>query len=343
MKSIANRQPQDLLKLKLFKNVLGDDYKLSKKQEAEAYQFLKKYKKPNSFKRLVWFIKYDLDGYTSRMEESIILGSSITKQSMVVRYGDVEGITRWEAYCNRQAETNTFAYKKETHGRTLLDFENYNKSRACSLKNLIKRHGEEKGLELWKEVCDRQRYTNLLEYFIEREGDREVGIEVWKKVNFEKSSKNRIKKLALDNDISLDEAAQTIVGNFRCHRSNGEEIFVRNLEEELNEKIKYSCFTKQVCIWSKELDAPVFYDVCCSKHKKIVEYYGDYWHANPKEYFSDAFIKQTGLTAGEIWKIDSAKQKAALDRGFEVMVIWESEYKLFPVETIRRSAQWLRS
>ena len=65
----------------------------------------------------------------------------------------------------------------------------------------MKRHGADAALLLWEQICDRQRYTNTLEYFIQREGDVEKGTQVWKRVNSQKNSINRIKSLAKETKL----------------------------------------------------------------------------------------------------------------------------------------------
>ena len=63
------------------------------------------------------------------------------------------------------------------------EIDEYNKSRAVTRENLIKKHGEEEGLKIWKRYCDKQKYTTSLEYFIEKYG-KEKGEEKYYRQNF---------------------------------------------------------------------------------------------------------------------------------------------------------------
>lgn len=71
------------------------------------------------------------------------------------------------------------------------------------------------------------------------------------------------------------------------------------------------------------------YDFTDVKNKKIIEYNGDDYHANPKKYLSEdkphPFRKN--VTAQEIWDKDDLKIKTANKNGFEVLIIWDSEYR----------------
>lgn len=69
------------------------------------------------------------------------------------------------------------------------------------------------------------------------------------------------------------------------------------------------------------------YDIYIPSKKMIIEYNGDYWHANPKTYESDWFNKSNKLYASEIWDRDKTKKLLAEERGYNFLVVWENEYK----------------
>lgn len=102
----------------------------------------------------------------------------VTREKMIKRWGLEEGERRWQQYCNKQSETNTFEYKKEKYGWTQEMFDEYNSSRAVTLENCIRRHGEEKGKEIFEKYREQQRYTTSPEYFIEKYGE-EKGKEIY--------------------------------------------------------------------------------------------------------------------------------------------------------------------
>lgn len=59
----------------------------------------------------------------------------------------------------------------------------------------------------------------------------------------------------------------------------------------------------------------------------ILEIQGDYWHANPKHYIdTDEFHFSHGkFTAKDVWEQDEKKRKLAVDSGYKICYIWESE------------------
>lgn len=85
-----------------------------------------------------------------------------------------------------------------------------------------------------------------------------------------------------------------------------------------------------------------FYDLTSEKNKKIIEFNGDYWHANPLAYSPLRICGRNKLTAQQIWDADTAKIKLAEDHGYQVKVVWESEYKKNPKKVIEECAAWLK-
>ncbi len=69
------------------------------------------------------------------------------------------------------------------------------------------------------------------------------------------------------------------------------------------------------------------YDLMIPDKKVIVEFHGDYWHCNPKQYASDYVNKKKSMYAHEIWAHDARKKSAAESAGYRVICVWDSEYK----------------
>jgi hypothetical protein len=74
-------------------------------------------------------------------------------------------------------------------------------------------------------------------------------------------------------------------------------------------------------------------------NKKIIEFYGDYWHANPKKFTEQHRIHKR--SAKEVWERDNIKINDLRNLGYDVLVIWESEYKSNREATIKKCIQFL--
>jgi hypothetical protein len=64
-----------------------------------------------------------------------------------------------------------------------------------------------------------------------------------------------------------------------------------------------------------------------SKTNTIYEFLGDYWHGNPNIYASNDLNPSTQITFGEMYKSTMERLDAIRSCGFNVVYIWESEYK----------------
>ncbi len=58
-----------------------------------------------------------------------------------------------------------------------------------------------------------------------------------------------------------------------------------------------------------------------------IEYYGDYWHANPTKFDASFINEKTSMSAIQIWEKDKIRVQTLEDLGFMVIIVWENDYK----------------
>lgn len=78
-------------------------------------------------------------------------------------------------------------------------------------------------------------------------------------------------------------------------------------------------------------------DFLCGKN--IIEYFGDYWHANPLIYLETDSIRKK--TASQIWAHDCAKINDLIAAGYNICIVWETEWVLNPDQTFKRCDKFL--
>ena len=261
--------------------------------------------------------------------------TAVTLENLIQKYGIEQGTAKWESYKKKQAYSNSFEYKQNKYGWSRDQFDHYNLSRAVTLENMITKYGESQGIQKWQDYCDRQAYTNTKQYFIEKYGEV-LGLEKYKNINKAKAT-NNAHHLAEKLNISIDDAVEIILNRQQnIFSSNLELEFVEQLEKIIG-PLEFSNKTKPFGKWSAYLDTYVVFDI---KHKNcIIEFNGDYWHANPLLYVDTAVIRNK--TAKDIWQKDFLKLKTAQDLGFQTLVIWESEFKKDKWQTVQKTAQWI--
>ena len=71
------------------------------------------------------------------------------------------------------------------------------------------------------------------------------------------------------------------------------------------------------------------YDFTDKNRKKIIEYQGDMYHANPHVYesYDNPHPFKKDKISKEIWEHDKRKKERAEKDGYEVIYIWDSEYR----------------
>lgn len=77
--------------------------------------------------------------------------------------------------------------------------------------------------------------------------------------------------------------------------------------------------------------------------KKIIEFYGDYWHCNPREsrFIPEYYHPYLRMTAYEKWEFDKNRIERLKNAGYEVMIIWEMDYNKDKKTTIKECKKFL--
>lgn len=71
---------------------------------------------------------------------------------------------------------------------------------------------------------------------------------------------------------------------------------------------------------------------------KVVEFYGDYWHKNPK-FYSDTDKEIKSIHDRDKLRLDRLKNKYGVD----ILVVWEDEYRTDKEGTIKKIINFLKS
>lgn len=106
-----------------------------------------------------------------------------------------------------------------------------------------------------------------------------------------------------------------------------------------NDKLYYGDNEKRFDIFNDEYRF-VYVDLFNENTNKVVEFYGDYWHANPIFYKEDDIIGVKKSVVKDIWQKDKNRIDA-IQRKFNVQIkiVWEHDSKNENV--ITETARWL--
>lgn len=240
---------------------------------------------------------------------------AITLSNLVEKYGEEEGLVRYNQYREKQAYTNTFEYKQKMYGWTREQFEDFNRSRAVTVKNLVKKYGEDEGILRFKEYCDRQAYTNTLEYFVEKYGKDE--------------GKSRYESVSKSKRFFYSKISQKLFNSISDQFPNLTCRYATKLGE------KYI-----------KLKNRYFIDFYIDELNYVLEFNGDLYHANPNIFSEDEkplshFLHN--ITSKDIWEKDQNRISDLIENNYIVDVVWESDYIKNPKETVDQIVHKIKS
>lgn len=131
---------------------------------------------------------------------------------------------------------------------------------------------------------------------------------------FSKFEKDMVDSIINELNLDLD------IDDINCYKNS--QFQLSNVNEECNNKIFSYDFKFE---------------------NKIIEFNGDFWHMNPDIYDSDYCHPYTNLSAEEKWKFDEIKFECAVQNGYDVLTVWESEYNENREATIQKCISFLIS
>lgn len=269
------------------------------------------------------------------LERKVILlrGLGHNRQSKIyftTQYGERLGEIKFKEVQTFQALSNSKEYK----GMTDEEFKRYNNSRAITLKNMIKKYGKEEGTKVFNEYREKQRYKKSKQRYIDEFGEEE-GLKIFKEINKKKVHNLENYQRKYGKEEGLRRYSDFLVSR-RCSFSKMASSLFRKTESSLNRNditYIYQPKTEEFPIYQK--NRSFFYDFCIPELKFIIEFNGDVFHGNPQS-FNESDCPNPfdrTLTAKQMWLNDKEKIDLAKSKGFDVMVIWERDYRNDP-ETI---------
>lgn len=224
-----------------------------------------------------------------------------------IKYKDIDNV---EEYISEFAKE---AIKDRVHPTTKEYYLNKGYSNEDSEKMLSNRQST-----FSKDIC------------VDKYGEEE-GLRIWV------DRQERWQKSLLDN------------GNVKCGYSKiSQDLFNEIIKYYIIEDIPYVYYAiknKEYYISRKNFGF-FSYDFTDINKMKIIEYNGDQYHANPDIFgpndYPHPYYKESGPTSNEIWKRDKLKIDLAKSEGFDVLVIWDSEYRKDKNKTIEKCLKFLQ-
>ena len=113
----------------------------------------------------------------------------------------------------------------------------------------------------------------------------------------------------------------------KCGLGNHSKVCIKWLENIMNkEKIFIqhagNIGEKEVLIDNKKYR----FDGYCEKNNTVYEFYGDFWHGNPKLYNSEYYHPLNKVKFGDLYNKTLSREELIKNNGYNLINIWESDY-----------------
>lgn len=188
--------------------------------------------------------------------------------------------------------------------------------------------------------------TNI-EYYLNQGMSEDDAKEALRKRQATFSLYKCIKKYGEEKGLEIFNKRQKIWNkNMQKTYKNGKytqsPIAKKLFEEIINRiEINHDDIIEEKYIFNDNLHKGYLFDF--SYKNKLIEFNGDYWHANPTKYKETDFIKAKNQSAKQIWEYDKIKIETAKLQNFKVLIIWESEYNENKEKTIQKCIDFIKN
>jgi len=166
----------------------------------------------------------------------------------------------------------------------------------------------------------------------------EIAISMKENLRLKNLGKKSIRKgLTYEEEYGIEEAKMK---KQKIRKARAKQIFP--LKDSQPEVIIQN-FLKQLGIeffthiYMKEIEHSYQCDIFIPSTRTIIECDGDFIHCNPDRYSPDfiRYPKYETKTAKDIWERDNARTKELLEKGYNVIRIWENKIKKMSLEDFK--------
>lgn len=282
--------------------------------KAQKYYFMK------ANKYGAYCFGYSYDEYKKICSMTV----GVTEKSMIKKWGEELGIQKWNEYKRKQSVTNTFEYKKKKFNWNKEQFDEFNKSRAVTLKNLQNKYGKELGEIYFNDYVEKQKLTKSHEYMINKYGEEKT-----KAINQSKGQtlSNYIKRLGKIEGLKQYEI---MLSHHKNYFSKVSQKFFDEIDKYISQKYTTYYATKNheygVNLYNNDY---IRLDYFILELNLCIEFNGTYFHADPRFFNKNDYPNPHNkvLTAKVIWENDNNRYKKLKEyRNIDTIVVWEYDY-----------------
>lgn len=148
------------------------------------------------------------------------------------------------------------------------------------------------------------------------------------------SSNSKEKKTKIEETNLEKYGFKNAWGHVKSYSNISQELF-NSIYLLLDDKIKkytyYGSLNKEYVLYrdiENNRNIRPDFAIVSPEKQLIIEFYGDLWHANPKDFKEDDHpnYSKSNLTSKDIWERDKNRIDIMEKEGFKVKIVWEKDY-----------------
>lgn len=265
----------------------------------------------------IYEVNHDLKTYSINYENGYFCGTNECKNDISIELLGHEYESKKFEKIGSRSDYLSRLYKIPISEAKDLKYKESVVKFRCSLLEFKAKYGDTEGENRYNKRINgitkntaRNKFPCTLENFIKRY-DAEIGTKKYndrcERISYTSSKDFFINKYG---EIKGEEIWKN---KFKRVRISKKSKIVKNILDNL--KINYE---SEKGILNK------FVDFYLPEYNIAIEYFGDYWHGNPKKFESSRYIVQLKMTAGELWEKDRIRLDLIKQKVDSIIIIWES-------------------
>jgi len=274
------------------------------------------------------FINHGLDNYLQRVQKLMVLKTSTSLEAYQLRYGEELGYQKY-------IEITTI---KVAHFPSSIKFwinKGYTEEEAVECVRISQTEKSKKSSQKIKGV--RGSTARSIDFWLSRGLTLDEAQLKVKEIQTNGSLEKMIKKYGETEGKRryLDANAKRTISLNKSDMKRGGSQIANNFFRKLLVHAPTVVFGKPEHI-IKVSDRVFKVDGYHPDTTTVIEFFGDYWHANPSKYTSEDLITigRHKIPAAAIWAKDTERLNLIEELGYRTIVIWESDYRKDPNHTI---------
>lgn len=265
--------------------------------------------------------------------------SKQNKSNFIKRYGEIQGIKKYNQMTEKRKLKNKRCIQywlNKFDGDFQKAKKHQGQFQSRGKQFYIKKYGQQIGVINFNKMCTDRSKALKYHYKHNPQTNKKISktlLAINKKLTKQqRKDKHSIKRKYIKKhgqQYGLQKFYEIYQNRKSNFYSNISIKFIQQLLQQFDEgyfdQVKYK--NKQFFLRKNNKEI-YFYDLYLRKNDKkiIIQFHGDFWHANPEIYKEHYFHPIIKKTAKDIWKKDIIKQQLVLKNNIKYYVVWQNEY-----------------